>query len=276
MRRVPEDIRRRIEAIAFDRLSGARELAGRAAATLALTARVQPEDVPQVAQALIEAQPAMAPMVNLARRAMAASDVEAACREFLEEIDRAAARVAALAAGLIRDAMTVLTHSSSATVFGAFRTAREAGRGFAVIATESRPQREGVGMAERVGALGIPVTLIVDAAVYRFLPRAQMAFVGADSVSPRGLVNKTGTSLVALAASKLGVPVYALCGSEKFLPEFYEPPPEQARDRGEILECELPNTTAENYYFDTTPLDYLTGIVTEDGVLRPPWGRTLR
>jgi translation initiation factor 2B subunit (eIF-2B alpha/beta/delta family) len=124
-------------------------------------------------------------------------------------------------------------------------------------------------MAGRVGALGIPVTLIVDAAVYRFLPRAQMVFVGADSISPRGLVNKTGTSLVALGASKLGVPVYALCGREKFLPESYEPPPEQPRNPREILECDVPNVTVENYYFDTTPLEYLTGIVTEDGM----WGR---
>jgi translation initiation factor 2B subunit (eIF-2B alpha/beta/delta family) len=99
--------------------------------------------------------------------------------------------------------------------------------------------------------MGIPVTVIVDAAMYRFLPRAQMVFVGADSISPRGLVNKTGTALLALAAAKLSVPMYALCGSEKFLPESYEPP------------AEPPN------YFESTPLEYLTGIVTEDGVLRP-------
>lgn len=256
-----QDVRERIEAIARDRMSGARELAGRAAEVLALAAA---EDVRDAALALVEAQPAMAPMVNLARRALAARDVPTACREFLAEMDRAAARVAGRGAALIVDGMTVLTHSASATVFGAFRAARERGKRFAVIQTESRPQREGVGQAGRLGALGIPVTLIADAAVYRSMPRAQMVFVGADAVSPRGVVNKTGTALVALAASKLGVPIFALCGREKFLPPDYELPPEAAHDPREILDCEIPNTRAENYYFDTTPLDYFTAIVTGD------------
>jgi translation initiation factor 2B subunit (eIF-2B alpha/beta/delta family) len=264
---ISSDLRRRIESIRDDRRSGARELAREAAETLSLAARSAPASVGEVAEALIAAQPSMAPMVNLARRAAAAGDVPAACREFLDAMDRAGASIAARAAALIADGMTVLTHSSSSTVLAAFERAREAGTRFSVIAGESRPQLEGVSVAGRLGRAGIPVTLIADAAVSRSLPRAQLVFVGADSVSAESVVNKIGTALVALAARALDVPVYVLCGSEKFLPASYALPPEPAKNPREILDRELPNVTPENYYFEAVPRAWFTGIVTEDGIL---------
>jgi ribose 1,5-bisphosphate isomerase len=264
---IPEDIAARVEEIRRDHTSGARELASRAAKILALASDIAPESVPAVARALIGAQPAMAPMVNLARLAAEASDVPAACSEFLARMERAAARIAQTAAGLISDGVTVLTHSSSAAVFDALQAARAAGRRFAVIATESRPQCEGAHLAERLAATGIPVTLIVDAAMRLALPRTQLVFTGADSVSARGLVNKIGTSLLALAASSAGIPAYVLCGTEKFLPASYEPSAEPAHDPTEILRNNFPHVAAMNYYFETTPLDWFTGVVTEDGVL---------
>jgi translation initiation factor eIF-2B subunit delta len=263
---IPPVLQRRIESIRGDRSSGARDLARQAAETLSLA---DPASVREVSEALIGAQPAMAPMVNLARRAAAASDVPAACREFLDSMDRAGARIAARAAALIEGGITVLTHSSSSTVLDAFERAREAGTRFSVIVGESRPLLEGVSVAGRLGRAGIPVTLIADAAAYRSLGRAQLVFVGADSVSANGVINKTGTALVALAAAALRVPVYALCGSEKFLPASYALPPEPPKNPREVLDRELPNVTAENYYFEIVPLDWFTGIVTEDGVFAP-------
>ena len=259
---IPPDLLRRIESIRNDRRSGARALAEQAAEALSLA---DPASVREVAEALIAAQPAMAPMVNLARRAAAASNVPAACREFLAAMDRAGERIAADAAALIKDGMTVLTHSSSSTVLAAFEHAHAAGTRFSVIVTESRPLLEGVFVAERLGCLGIPVTVIADAAVYRSLTRAQLVFVGADSVSADAVINKTGTALVALAARALGIPIYALCGS----PPAYALPPEPPKNPRELLDRDLPNVTAENYYFETVPLAWFTGLITEDGH-RPP------
>ena len=124
-------------------------------------------------------------------------------------------------------------------------------------------------MAASLGVAGIPVSLVADCAIHRALPGVRLVLVDADAASPRGIFNKTGTSLLALAASELGVRVYALCSSDKFLPPSYNPPKETLKDPRELLERDLPHVTVANYHFDITPLDYFSGIVTEEGILTP-------
>jgi translation initiation factor 2B subunit (eIF-2B alpha/beta/delta family) len=116
---------------------------------------------------------------------------------------------------------------------------------------------------------GISASVITDAAAYRLLPTVQQVWAGADAISLRGVSNKTGTALIALAARELGVPFYVLCSSDKFLPASYTPPPEAPKNPSEILDRDLPQVTAINYYFDLTPLSCVTAIVTENGILTP-------
>lgn len=111
--------------------------------------------------------------------------------------------------------------------------------------------REGAALAASLADEAIEATVIPDTAVESFLPQASLVLVGADSISARGLVNKAGTALIARAACALQIPMYALCSSDKFLPPDYDPP----------QPCEG---------FDLTPLHYLAGIVTEDGITSPP------
>jgi translation initiation factor 2B subunit (eIF-2B alpha/beta/delta family) len=260
---LPVPVQHAIDEIRNNRTSGAAELTSRAADVLALAAEVTPGAVEEVARLLVAAQPAMAPLVNLARSAQAP-------REFVLRMRAAAPRVAAHAARLIRDGSVVLTHSYSSTVLEALRAAHAAGTRFRVICTESRPLCEGATLAASLGREGIPAALIVDAAMASFLPQTSLVLVGADAISLRGLVNKTGTALLALAASKFGVPIYALASSEKFFPLDYDPPPQALRDPREILDPPVPNVEAVNYYFDLTPLDSLAGIVTEGGIISQP------
>ncbi len=266
---IPEEFESRIEEIRKDRASGAMKLAVRAATLLVQCSQSAPEAVPEAARGLLAAQPAMAPMFNLTRRVIEGKDVSAACSDFLETMEREAALVAANAARLVEEGTAVMTHSFSSTVLEALREALHGGKKFSVICTESRPVCEGVALAASLGMEGISTSVITDAAVYRFLPGTRMVWVGADSISPRGVVNKTGTSLLALAAREFGVPVYVLCGSDKFLPGSYQPPPEEPRDPHEIVDRDLPWVTAQNYYFDLTPLEYVTGVATDAGILRP-------
>jgi translation initiation factor 2B subunit (eIF-2B alpha/beta/delta family) len=60
-----------------------------------------------------------------------------------------------------------------------------------------------------------------------------------------------------------------LCSSDKFLPAFYSPPPEETKDPAEILDRQLPHVRAVNYYFDLTPLSLISGVVTESGIVAP-------
>jgi translation initiation factor 2B subunit (eIF-2B alpha/beta/delta family) len=262
-------LRSETDEIRNDRTSGASQQTRRAAKLLVECAEYAPEDLAEIAGALIAAQPATGPIYNLATLAVRSRDVPGACREFLESMDRSIARVAQIAAALVPDGATVMTHSFSSTILSALREAWWGGKRFSVICPESRPMCEGVAMAASLGVAGIPVSLVADCAIHRALPGVRLVLVGADAASPRGIFNKTGTALLALAARELGVPVYALCSSCKFLPRFYDPPPEIPSDPRELLERELPHITVLNYHFDVTPLDYVSGIVTEEGVLTP-------
>ncbi len=93
--------------------------------------------------------------------------------------------------------------------------------------------------------------------------------IGADSLSPKGLVNKIGTLCLALAAKELAIDVYVLSGSEKLLPADYPLQFQELQDSAEILTEYIHNVTAVNYYFDLTPLEYIKGVVTEKGIMTP-------
>jgi translation initiation factor eIF-2B subunit delta len=284
-----QQVKGRIEAIRRDNTSGAVALTVQGAETLALLARVSQArsaaafrtELLEAGQALVTAQPAMASLFNLVNAVLLsveeARDVDAMretvgekARRFVAELEQRSQRIAKAALGLIYDGATLMTISYSATVLAALLRTREAGKRFRVLCPESRPQREGVALAQRLGDEGIEVLVIVDAAVAHFMDKVQLAFVGADSLSAQGLVNKVGTYGLALAARAHNVPFYALCGKEKFLPSarpFHRMIAE--RDPREVLPRASANVRAINVYFDLTPLDLLSGVVTERGALSP-------
>jgi translation initiation factor eIF-2B subunit delta len=276
-----------IEEIRNDNLSGAVSLTVRGALALTLLAdgsqalrgKQFREELSTAGQALIEAQPTMASLFNLVNAVLLSienlddlSAMKAMARttatEFSAALGRRTGEISRQAARLIEEGATVLTHSYSSTVLKALLAAHQDGKSFRVICTESRPMLEGRDLALRLGQAGIEVTLIVDAAAFYFLPRAGLILIGADSLSRPGLVNKIGTYGLALTARAHRVPVYALCGTEKFWPQ--DCPPIEAqdpKDAREILAEPAENVEALNYYFDLTPLTYLTAIVTERGTL---------
>lgn len=280
-------IRQRIDAIAADNVSGATQLTRRAAEVLVDLPEFSDEatvegfrrELTQVGLALADAQPSMAPLLRLVNDVLLAADqvdelgalwlaVQDTAQEFAAALERRAAAIARAALRLIPQDGRVTTLSSSATVLAVLRHAREADRSFRVICLESRPQREGAAFARRLAESGIATTLIVDAAAAHFMRDVQVVLVGADSVSPRGLVNKIGTFGLALIADAHGVPCYGLAGTEKLLPEALLGRWRiEERDPGEIISAPLPpHLKAINLYFDVTPLDDLAGLVTEQGV----------
>jgi translation initiation factor 2B subunit (eIF-2B alpha/beta/delta family) len=239
-----------IEQLRNDRRHGARGLTRRAATVLLTLARDNPSALPDACGELASAQPAMAPLVRLARaagQARTVADVEALCLRTLNELERSGAAVAANAAALLGQNSTVLTHSSSGTVSAALAEAQARGIRFRVIATESQPLGEGVRLAETLQQAGISVTLIADDTVAIHLSMSSLVMVGADAVSPGGVVNKVGTAGIAALARERAVPFYVVCTSDKLVGEhdFYDP----------------------EHLYDVTPLDLVTAIVTEDGLL---------
>jgi eIF-2B alpha/beta/delta-like uncharacterized protein len=283
---VDRQIEARIEAIRSDHLSGAVTITQQATKVLVLLAEVTTSrtvadfrsELTEVGRALIAAQPAMASLFNLVNEVLWSAEyvddvdtmravVRAVATNFVAAMVAGIERIAGRAVSLISDGMMVLTHSSSATVLRAFLAAQQAGRRFAVVCTESRPMLEGCNLARQLGAEGIEARLVVDAAAFRMLPKVNLVMVGADAVSPRGVVNKIGTLGLAVTAKEHGVPFYVLCDSEKLVPEGVLAPQAFAqRDPREVAES-MVGVTVLNYTFDTTPLEYVTGVVTGEGIL---------
>jgi ribose 1,5-bisphosphate isomerase len=242
------------------------------------------------ARALAHARPSMAALATTTARTWAAgwpagspaaeaSDAEAT-RRALERIraeagrmvaawDRAAGAIAEQARPLLRG--TLFTHSRSGTVEQVLLSlaGQQRGEVRGVIVTESRPGGEGLATARALAAAGVRVTLVADAAVGLMVADAECVVLGADSVRPDGsLVNKVGSYPLALAAWAGHIPVYVLCETLKIAPEGW-PLTLEEMNPAELLPEPVAGITARNVYFDRTPPDCITAILTEQGLMRP-------
>ena len=280
---------RRLERIRRDRRSGASVLlAGGIEAArvfLAGTRRLPPGRLQAALERftlrLTASQPSMAAFLTLANALwLACSELrgESPCWPALHDalvryadgVDRGLRASVGQTAALIRTRSRVLTYSSSTAVRLALWRAMASGRRFEVVCSESRPMCEGVTLARRLAALGIPVHLVVDAALAEWVERANLILLGADAVTPASLVNKVGTEPLLHAARRNGVSACVVADSSKWLPEplarFWgvrEEPP------GEIARPSDPNLLVHNRYFGTSPLSLVSGVVWEGGMARP-------
>ena len=278
-----------VERISSDHTSGAAEILSRAAEVFLLLDNHASEfgiaDLESAYRTILEtcvaisnAQPDMSPIVRLASAAFSAAQdattpTEAlksagdAALHFIESAGRKYRAAVLRGAALIHERAKVLTHSRSSTVLAALLEAKRAGRSFIVTATESRPMLEGRSLAASLSSEGINVTLIADSAVALALNKVDMVLLGADKVTPRDVINKIGTRLIALAARERDVPVYVLCDTSKFISEEYYETIREMKDPGELWEDPPSGVEPENSYFEPTPIDFFAGIVTEDGLL---------
>jgi len=265
-----------LQEIREDNTSGAAQLAGKGAQfLLAVLKEGTIEEVRALGKALVDAQPSMAPMVNLVNHLFEAIEAlgdpkaireqgTAAVQKFLNNLITGPERIMTHALPLLKGKKKVMTHSYSSTIVGVLGHAQD----IEVICPESRPLLEGLSTAKELGAQGIRVWIVVDSAAPSLIGECDLAIVGADAVSPGGVVNKIGTYALALAARENKVPFYVLAGTEKFLPPpFAQSLRIEERDPKEVTNEDIPNSVVVNRYFDITPLKLITGVVTQEGVI---------
>ncbi|MFB6091585.1 MAG: NUDIX domain-containing protein [Haloquadratum sp.] len=267
-----------------DRTHGSAWIAARALEVLRDAAAEADDwnDVVATARALREARPGMAAVANRVNRTVSEAidatderppDPDAVGDRAIEALGaafQADSDAGATAGRRLEDARAtaVATLSRSGTV----REALSALGPERVVVGESRPEREGVGVAEWAAEhTDAAVTLTTEAALPTALARYDVdaVLVGADAVLPAGdVVNKTGTRVLALAARDAGVPVYVVAARDKIHPA-------DGTDRG------APDATAETdavydgdadvaVYaptFEVTPAGLVDGVATEEGTL---------
>jgi methylthioribose-1-phosphate isomerase len=224
----------------------------------------------------------------------AAHSVEEAARA-LHAADVAANRaLGAAGASLVPDQARILTHCNAGalatagygTALGVVRAARDAGKEVAVFADETRPFLQGARLtAWELVKDGIPVTLIADVAAGSLLRAKTMdlVVVGADRIARNGdTANKVGTYPLAVLAHEHGVPFYVAAPLSTVDLEAVDGSaiPIEERPASEVLELfglriAPEGVQVRNPAFDVTPARLISAIVTEAGVLLPPFEESL-
>ena len=202
--------------------------------------------------------------------------------------------IGANGAALVPDGKTVLTHCNAGalatagygTALGVIRAAVAAGKHIDVFADETRPFLQGARLTVwELQQDNIPVPLITDNMAGHFLHSGRIGcvVVGADRIARNGdVANKIGTYAVAVLAHENGVPFYvaAPVSTLDLTLSSGDRIPIEQRPAQEVIEIfgtavAPPGTSVENPAFDVTPARYVTAIITEMGIARPPFATSL-
>ena len=216
----------------------------------------------------------------------------AEAKQIAEEDVATNLRMANNGATLIDDGDTIIHHCNTGalatvdwgTALGCIRRAHEQGKHVHVLVDETRPRLQGSRLtAWELEQWGIPYEIIADGAAGYFLRRGdvQKVMFGADRVAANGdVANKIGSYMLALAAHANGVPVYSVFPSttaDLSLATGDKIPIEE-RDADEVLGITFhgqpvapKGAKARNPAFDVTPHELLTALVTDCGIVKPPF-----
>jgi methylthioribose-1-phosphate isomerase len=198
-------------------------------------------------------------------------------------------------AALLGEQSTVLTHCNAGalatagygTALGVVRAAIESGKRVAVFADETRPYLQGARLtAWELQRDGIDVTLITDNMSGHFFQQGKFdaVVVGADRIAANGdAANKIGTYTVAVLADAHKVPFYIaapISTIDPTCPSGAQIPIEE-RSAQEVVDIFGSRVAPEGIHvrhpaFDVTPARLITAIITDRGVLRPPYEEAIR
>lgn len=275
-----------VQPVRDDLLSGAAEVALRAITIFQNVMQNEQDPVKlkttltDTALALVDAQPAMAPVFHLSNAVLLSvrsantteeikNSCDAALTGFEKQLCESANVIADKVFELIPPGEVVFAYSFSSTVVSCLLNARAKGRFFRVACTEARPAFEGNKLASRLAKGGIEVMHSFDNAMGLLLPTCAAAFMGVDCVGRPGVVNKVGSWLLAIACKELGIPLYALAGTEKFVTDERLFEFERHERPAEEVWGDYPKgVRVLNRHFELIPFSHISGVVTEQGILK--------
>ncbi len=195
---------------------------------------------------------------------------------------------------LLSDGMTVLTHCNAGalatagygTALGVIYAADEAGKRIHVIADETRPRLQGAKLtAWELQKHGLQVTVISDTMMGSMMRQGKInaAIVGADRIAANGdVANKIGTYQVAVLAKRHNVPFYVAAPISTIDPAIAtgDAIPIEERDPHEVTHIGTMQITPDyvrviNPSFDVTPAELVTAIITDRGIVEPPYTESI-
>ncbi len=191
-------------------------------------------------------------------------------------------------AELLEDGDVVLTYCNAGrlatvdwgTALGVVRSAVEQGKEIKVIACETRPLNQGSRLTcWELMQDGIDVTLITDSMVGIVMQQGMVdkVIVGADRIVKDAVFNKIGTYTVSIVAKEHGVPFYVAAPKATFdWGKRMKDVTIEEREKEELVYCGSrllapPDVKVYNPAFDPTPLENVSALITEYGVIYPPY-----
>ncbi len=224
-----------------------------------------------------------------------AAEVLGLANEMAEDDVTANKRIGVYGLDLVPQNANILTHCNAGalatvdygTALGVVRAAHESGKGIHVYVDETRPFLQGARLTTwELQQAGVPITLITDNMAGHFMQRRKvdLVVVGADRIAANGdVANKIGTYSLAVLAHAHAIPFYVaapISTIDLSLQSGDEIPIEE-RSSEEVTHIQgvaiAPDgVEAAHPAFDVTPARYITAIITERGVLRPPYTESLR
>ncbi len=295
---IPEDVLRIAEDIKSMKIRGAGRIARAAAramkiATLQYTGEGDVEKyityMESVANLLKSTRPTAVSLPNAVNFVLKVlkektySTLEEAKNALIERADyfisyskQATKRIGEIGSRLVLDGDTVLTHCNSSAALSVIIEAWKRGKDIHVYATETRPKFQGYITVSRLIEAGLDVTLIPDSSTRLIMKKLDKVIVGADTVSANGaVINKIGTSQIALAAKEHNVNFFVAAETFKFSPHTVIGELVKIEERAptEIVPEDYlkrnPTIKVLNPAFDVTPPAYIDAIITEIGVIPP-------
>lgn len=192
--------------------------------------------------------------------------------QFLADLNASRETIAQIGAKRIRNNSVVFTHCHSSTVIRLLSKAKEEGKKFEVICTETRPAFQGRITASELTDMGIKTTFIVDSAARTFIENVDIVIVGADAITSEGnVVNKIGTGGIAVLACEARKPFYVVSELLKFDPATLNGECEKIEQRNptEVWNEAPTKLEVRNPAFDITPNKYIHGLICEEGIIPP-------
>jgi len=269
------NITERIEEIRIDKLHGASWLSRSAVEVMRLAAKESKvstidgflAELTEIAKSLMASRPSMASITNCVSRlvyevserskeekelSLLRDFTVAKADEIVRDSKRATLKVVEMGADLIEEGDRIMTCSYSSTVCQTFEMAKNKKRSFKVLIAESvgsGGRKYGKITADELEKYGIRTEIILDDAIRDDISRVNEVLVGGDSILADGsLINGAPTNKLALVAKERNVPLYSICEMNKF----------DLRGHLELEEG-----------FDLIPSRLITGIITEEGMIKP-------
>jgi len=250
-----EEVCRQIKEI---KIQGATNVAK--AATRALLLKNDSSSV----QKLINLRPTEPTMRNSIAFALSFKDIHEGVSSALNYFEESDKSISKLGASMIKNGSNIFVHCHSTTLINIFKEAKRQGKKFIVHSTETRPLYQGRITAKDLSEAGIPVIHYVDSAGRIAMKKCNVAFFGADAITPKRVYNKVGSEMFAIIAKEQKIPVYICSDAWKFskIEEVVE-----HRSPDEVWHNPPGGVKIENPSFEKIDPKLIKGIISELGIL---------